>query len=202
MLFNSFEFLLFFLPTTLALFFLSARYFGNEAAIGLLVLCSLGFYSWWNPIYLLLILFSMAFNFQVGKRLGQRSHKGLLAFGITVNLGLLAYYKYANFFVSNVSSLLATHWSLGDILLPLAISFFTFQQIAYLVDSHRGILPETESFRDRLEYFCHWIVQENGIGRWDCFLRQPGIQCRRQRADCRFFYCLGRRAGIQLSTLL
>ncbi|WP_339644803.1 MBOAT family O-acyltransferase [uncultured Porticoccus sp.] len=142
MLFNSFEFLIFFLPATLALFFLSARYLGNEAAIGVLVLCSLGFYSWWNPVYLLLILFSMAFNFQVGKRLGRRSHKGLLTFGITLNLGLLAYYKYANFFVSNVSTLLDTHWSLSDILLPLAISFFTFQQIAYLVDSHRGITRE------------------------------------------------------------
>lgn len=142
MLFNSFEFLLVFLPATLALFFLSARYFGNEAATGVLVICSLAFYSWWNPAYLIVILLSMAFNFQVGKRLGQRSHKGLLAFGIAINLGLLAYYKYAGFFVLNVNALLSTTWSLGDILLPLAISFFTFQQIAYLVDSHRGITRE------------------------------------------------------------
>lgn len=142
MLFNSFEFLLFFLPATLALFFLSARHLGNEAAIGALVLCSLVFYSWWIPAYLVLILLSMVFNFQVGKRLGQRSHNGLLAFGVSMNLGLLAYYKYAGFLVINANLLLSTNWSLGEILLPLAISFFTFQQIAYLVDSHRGITRE------------------------------------------------------------
>lgn len=142
MLFNSFEFLLFFLPVTLALFFLSARYISNEVAIGVLVLCSLVFYSWWNPAYLILILVSMVFNYQVGKRLGQRGHKGLLTLAISMNLGLLAYYKYAGFFVDNMNSLLSTNWSLGTILLPLAISFFTFQQIAYLVDSHKGITRE------------------------------------------------------------
>lgn len=142
MLFNSFEFLLFFLPVSLALFFLSARHFGNEAAIGVLVLCSLFFYSWWNPAYLALLLFSMVFNFQVGKRLGQRSHKGLLVFGVATNLGLIAYFKYAGFIVFNINNVLSSQWSLGDIVLPLAISFFTFQQIAYLVDSHRGITRE------------------------------------------------------------
>ncbi|MFV0278430.1 MAG: MBOAT family O-acyltransferase [Parahaliea sp.] len=142
MLFNSFEFLLFFLPATLALFVISARHFGNQAALGVLVLCSLFFYAWWNPVYLVLLLFSMVFNFQIGKRLGQHSHRGLLAFGIALNLGLIAYYKYAGFIVLNLNTLLSTHWSLGAIVLPLAISFFTFQQIAYLVDSHRGITRE------------------------------------------------------------
>lgn len=142
MLFNSFEFLLFFLPVTLALFFFSARHLGNEVALGVLVFCSLFFYSWWNPAYLALLLFSMVFNFHVGKHLGRRSHTGLLSLGIAVNLGLIAYYKYAGFIVLNVNALLSTDWSLGNIVLPLAISFFTFQQIAYLVDSHRGITRE------------------------------------------------------------
>jgi alginate O-acetyltransferase complex protein AlgI len=142
MLFNSFEFLLIFLPATLTLFFFSARHFGNEAAIGVLVLCSLSFCSWWNPAYLALLLFSLVFNFQVGKRLGHRRHAGLLGFGIAVNLGLIAYYKYAGFLVLNLNNLLSTQWSLGTIVLPLAISFFTFQQIAYLVDSHRGVTRE------------------------------------------------------------
>jgi D-alanyl-lipoteichoic acid acyltransferase DltB (MBOAT superfamily) len=142
MLFNSFEFLLFFLPATLALFFVSARHLGNEAAIGVLVLSSLFFYSWWNPAYLILLLFSMVFNFQLGKHLGHRRRPGLLSLGVAVNLGLIAYYKYAGFLVLNVNAIFATQWSLSGIVLPLAISFFTFQQIAYLVDSHRGITRE------------------------------------------------------------
>lgn len=142
MLFNSFEFLFLFLPATIFLFLLSAKRWGNEAAISVLVLCSLFFYSWWNPVYLLLLLFSMGFNYQVGKRLGNGGGKPLLTLGIIVNLGLIAYYKYAGFIIFNINTMAGTDWDLGQIILPLAISFFTFQQIAYLVDSYRGITRE------------------------------------------------------------
>lgn len=142
MLFNSFEFLFVFLPITILLFLFSAKRWGNEAAIAVLVVCSLFFYSWWNPVYLLLLLFSMGFNYQIGKRLGNGGGKPLLIFGIGTNLATIAYYKYAGFVVFNINAVSGTSWDLGQILLPLAISFFTFQQIAYLVDSYRGITRE------------------------------------------------------------
>ena len=142
MLFNSFGFIFLFLPLTLAGFYWSARKFGNEIAMLWLVLASLFFYAWWNPVYIVLLLASMVFNFYVGRRLGQQPKKWLLTTGIAANLGLLGYYKYANFFVDNVNLLADANWQVGDILLPLAISFFTFQQIAYLVDSYQGITKE------------------------------------------------------------
>ncbi|ALS97674.1 MBOAT family O-acyltransferase [Lacimicrobium alkaliphilum] len=142
MLFNSPEFLFAFLPLTLLAFFFCARRWGNEAAIGVLVVCSLFFYSWWNPVYLLLLLFSMVFNFKLGQRLGNSGSKTLLTVGVAVNLALIAYYKYAGFIVFNINATFDTSWDLGQILLPLAISFFTFQQIAYLVDSYKGITRE------------------------------------------------------------
>lgn len=142
MLFNSFEFLFFFLPITLVLFIKVASRWGNEAAISVLVFASLMFYSWWNPIYLPLLLFSMFFNFWFGRKLGASKSKGLLTVGIVVNLGLLGYFKYSSFFLNNVNTLLDLNWPVSNMILPLAISFFTFQQIAYLVDSYRGITQE------------------------------------------------------------
>jgi len=141
-LFNSAEFIFLFLPISLLLFFTTAKKWGNEAAITSLVACSLFFYGWWNPSYLVLLLCSMVFNYQVGKRLGNNNNKNLLILGVTANLATIAYFKYAGFIVFNFNTLIGTQWDLGNIILPLAISFFTFQQIAYLVDSYRGITKE------------------------------------------------------------
>ncbi|PIE37694.1 MAG: membrane-bound O-acyltransferase family protein [Gammaproteobacteria bacterium] len=142
MLFNSPEFLFLFLPLCLFAFSFSAKHWGNEAAIGVLVFMSLVFYAYWNPVYLLLIIGSMIANFKIGHWLGKQHSKPLLALGVALNLGLLGYYKYANFFVDNVNYLFNGDWHIGTIVLPLAISFFTFQQIAYLVDSYQGITRE------------------------------------------------------------
>jgi D-alanyl-lipoteichoic acid acyltransferase DltB (MBOAT superfamily) len=144
MLFNSAVFIFIFLPTVLLVFY-ALGYIGRiRLAIGWLVAASLFFYGWWNPAYLVLILASIVFNYLVGRALGREGgpKKGTLFFGVAVNLSLLAYYKYANFFVENVNSLAGTQWDLGTIILPLAISFFTFQQITYLVDSSRGLTRE------------------------------------------------------------
>ncbi len=152
MLFNSYEFIFAFLPTVLAVFFLIGRYGQLRLAVGWLVLASLFFYGWWNPSYLGLIITSVLFNYSVGIGLGRgagrRWHKPLLVLGITANLGLLGYYKYANFFLENLNRLASVDYHLGTIILPLAISFFTFQQITYLVDAYRG---ETREY-DFLQY--------------------------------------------------
>ncbi len=148
MLFNSYEFLFLFLPITLLVYFHLAR-IDRENALLWLVLASLFFYGWWNPAYLLLIVASMLGNFAVGNLLGhahrqrrQRSGRLWLIAGIGANLAVLGYYKYANFAVSSLNAVADTDLHLQTIVLPLAISFFTFQQIAYLVDAYNGITRE------------------------------------------------------------
>jgi len=148
MLFNSYEFIFIFLPITFLVFIAIARH-GREYAIIWLVLASLFFYGWWNPTYLLLILASMGINFFLGEMLSRAYLKGdrlrlnsYLALGILLNLGAIGYFKYANFFIENYNALSGSNIYLGQIVLPLAISFFTFQQIAYLADAYSGITQE------------------------------------------------------------
>ncbi|HHH38949.1 MAG TPA: MBOAT family protein [Sedimenticola sp.] len=148
MLFNSYSFIFFFLPTALVVFYLIGGRGHHRVAIAWLVAASLFFYGWWNPAYLGLILFSMLFNYAVGVSLGQERERTIdrrrliLALGIGINLLLLGYFKYANFFVDSVNAVFDTGYQLQKIVLPLAISFFTFQQIAYLVDAYRGLTRE------------------------------------------------------------
>lgn len=148
MLFSSYEFLFLFLPVTLVVYFLVGRR-GHEAAIAWLVLASLFFYGWWNPVYLLLLVVSLVFNFVFGELLSRafagkqpRLSRIWLALGVCFNLGLLGYFKYANFLVTSVNTLTGSSLFVETIILPLAISFFTFQQIAYLVDAYKGITQE------------------------------------------------------------
>ncbi len=141
MLFNSYIFIFVFLPVSLAGFFLIGSRNHHRIAISWLVACSLFFYGWWNPAYLGLILASILFNFAIGNVLsnsGTKNRKWVLIAGIGFNLGLLAYYKYANFFIDSIYWSFGTAYHLEKIVLPLAISFFTFQQIAYLVDAYRN----------------------------------------------------------------
>ena len=151
MLFNSYTFVLLFLPVTLAGFFLLGRGERQTPAIVWLVAASLVFYGWWNPAYLLLISVSILVNFAIGNVIAnspeeQRSRTPLVI-GIVFNLGLLGYFKYANFFVANFNELFDANVFLAQIVLPLAISFFTFQQIAYLVDTFRNVTVERNFLR-------------------------------------------------------
>ena len=142
MLFNSYEFIFLFLPFTFFIYFYLNKKRLTEVAKGFLVLSSLFFYSWWNVIYLPLILGSMVFNYCFGAELNKEnskiSKKFILILGIVANLMLLGYFKYSDFFISNVNFIFNTNIPHLNLLLPLAISFFTFQQIAYLVDSAMG----------------------------------------------------------------
>ncbi len=148
MLFNSFEFIFLFLPITFFVYFYLNSKKLTDAAKGFLVASSLFFYSWWNIIYLPLIVGSMIFNYAIGTSLTKdKVHKIItkkqaLTIGVIGNLALLGYFKYTDFFIANVNGALGTEIPLMYIALPLAISFFTFQQIAYLVDSYRGETQE------------------------------------------------------------
>ena len=140
MLFNSYTFCLLFLPLCLAGFFVGLRWLGDRAVCGWLLAMSLGFYAWWNPAYLPLLLGSMAANYGLGVLIARfrSAAMPLLTAGVAGNLGLIGYYKYAGFFTQTASALTGSSFSLDAIALPLAISFFTFQQIAFLVDVKRN----------------------------------------------------------------
>jgi alginate O-acetyltransferase complex protein AlgI len=140
MLFNSYEFLFGFLPVVVLVFFVLGR-FSALAAVGFLSAASLFFYGWWNPAYLLLLAGSVVFNFVVGRALslgqGTARSNAVLWFGIAGNLALLGTFKYAAFFAVNAAAVTGLPLPIPQIVLPLGISFFTFTQIAYLVDAYR-----------------------------------------------------------------
>ena len=148
MLFNSYAFIFAFLPITFLIYFYLNLKKLTETSKGFLVLSSLFFYAWWNITYLPIILISMVFNYIIGNYLNKNADKVLLIFGIVSNIILLSYFKYMDFFIENFNFVFNTNIKLLHLALPLAISFFTFQQIAYLVDSYR---EETKEY-DFLNY--------------------------------------------------
>ena len=122
----------------------SARSGKPWAPIAVLSIGSVVFYAFWNPPLVFLLLGSMGFNYSLGRALrtsGRRSI--LLAAGISANVVLLGVFKYAGFFAESLSDISGLSWAVTGIALPLAISFFTFQQIAFLVDTYRGLVVET-----------------------------------------------------------
>lgn len=138
MLFNSIEYIFFFLPLVFAITFaLNSKGFFTAAKI-FLVLASLFFYAWWNPVYLPIMLGSITVNFFISRGLQKTRSKILFALGLLANLGMLGYFKYADFFIANLNAIIGTDFSLLRLLLPLAISFYTFQTVAYLVDCYKG----------------------------------------------------------------
>ena len=141
MLFNSHSFIFGFLPITIILFLILRNLDWNKTSIAWLALASLFFYGFWDKYYIFLLILSIATNYFVGKAINnlQTSKIFWLIFGLTFNLAILAYYKYTSFFSSLfLDDSTRNYFDLDNIALPLAISFFTFQQIAYLVDIYRG----------------------------------------------------------------
>jgi alginate O-acetyltransferase complex protein AlgI len=144
MLFNSYIFIFVFLPLTFIVFrgLQNAKRF--DAAMAWLAIASLAFYGWWSLNGLLLLLILMAWNYVLVAALLRVPtsrvliRKTLLAIGITANLTVLGYFKYANFFLENLAALRETEPALITVILPLGLSFFTFQKIALLVDASKG----------------------------------------------------------------
>lgn len=140
MLFSSYQFIFAFLPVALLGYFGLNRAGQAAGAKVWLFLCSLFFYGFWNPSYLPLILASIGVNHLISNGLRARAnHTPLFVLGLVFNLGLLGFFKYADFFLYNVNFLFATDMPYLKMLLPLGISFFTLQQVAYLVDAYQGI---------------------------------------------------------------
>lgn len=144
MLFNSYVFIFLFLPLSVLLFH-DLRHRGFErGSIFVLILMSLVFYGWWSTKYLLLLIPLMSINYVLAIRIDSSREKRrsesrlLLITGLCINVGALGYFKYANFFVDNVNALFGLNLFLATIVLPIGISFFTFQKIAFLVDAYYG----------------------------------------------------------------
>jgi D-alanyl-lipoteichoic acid acyltransferase DltB (MBOAT superfamily) len=160
MLFNSFVFIFAFLPVTL-LGYLVIGTCRRELAAAWLTVASLAFYAWWDPRYLPLLLASALVNFWFGRALAaQPGNKLLISMGVSFNLLLLAYFKYFNFIINNVQALSGFQLEVHRIILPLGISFFTFTQIAFLLDAFRGEVREPKFIHYLLfvTYFPHLIA--------------------------------------------
>ena len=149
MLFNSYIFILLFLPLALGGYFginhLKKYKMANVWLIGM----SLWFYAYFNVSYLFLICGSIGANYIISRLINKDvlsfgSKKLLVLFGVFLNIGVIFYFKYFNFFISNFNILFRQSFEILNIILPLGISFFTFQQISYLIDSYKG---ETKEYR-------------------------------------------------------
>ncbi len=147
MLFDSYLFIFMFLPVCVLLYATLTHYRKYTYALSWLVASSLFFYGWWNPPYLFLLLLSIVVNFIIGTVLRVRAKHQLnnnliLISGVTLNLLFIGYFKYAYFFISNLNQFVTEPIPFDPIILPLGISFFTFQKIAFLVDASRGEIKE------------------------------------------------------------
>ncbi len=139
--FNSYIFILCFLPIALILYYTLHHFGKDKLAKAFLLGMSLWFYGYFNVSYLAIICVSICVNFLVSKGMastGELNRKRLLWTGIVFNVALIFYFKYYDFFLSNINAVFRTDFVMRNIVLPLGISFFTFQQISFMVDSYKG----------------------------------------------------------------
>jgi alginate O-acetyltransferase complex protein AlgI len=165
-LFNSFAFFLVFLPVALTGYFVLSRY-SIRLSITFLLLASIIFYGYWSLSYIPLLLGSIAANYFLGQSISRDKQRGneagsrrFLVIGLIFNLSLLGFFKYLDFFVVNAGLLTGIDWKPPGIALPIGISFFTFTQIAYLVDCRRAEIYEykVENYGLFVTYFPHLIA--------------------------------------------
>ena len=160
MLFNSHEFLFVFLPATLLGFYLLARV-SRQAAILWLILASLVFYGWWRPLNILIIGPSIIINYAVASFLLRLSQRGdsprlsqaTLLIGILFNVAFLGFFKYADFVYGTINDVFSANLILLHVILPLGISFITFQKIAFLIDVQAGRVKDF-TFRE----YCTFVL--------------------------------------------
>ncbi|SUD81149.1 membrane bound O-acyl transferase, MBOAT [Pseudomonas aeruginosa] len=168
MIFSSAAFILAYLPIVFFVYFGLNKIRMISLGKVWLVLASVFFYGYWSVDYIPLMIGSILFNFSVGCALCPSSktlsigayRKTILTLSITANLALLGYFKYANFFIENLNAASGSEFALHEIILPLGISFYTFTQIAFLVDSYRGEAKEYDLINYALfvTFFPHLIA--------------------------------------------
>ncbi|MBN8193757.1 MBOAT family protein [Bacillus sp. NTK074B] len=148
MVFSNLVFLYIFLPVVLLLYFIAPKFLKNSV----LLVASLLFYAWGEPTYIILMLVSIILNYSFGLFISYSKQDGsrklLVAFSVISNLAILGFYKYANFFVDNMNSILDTNYEHQEIPLPIGISFFTFQAMSYVIDVYRKRVDAQRNFLD------------------------------------------------------
>ena len=135
MVFSSITFLFIFLPITLLLYYVGKSTTYKNVV---LLIASLLFYAWGEPIYVVLMMISILLNYYIGKDLGRKRSKGTLIFGVIVNLLILGYFKYSGFLVDSINNLTGFEINIRTVALPVGISFYTFQAMSYIIDVYRG----------------------------------------------------------------
>ncbi len=151
MIFSSIEFIFLFLPVTILFYWVVFK--KSHLSIWFLSFASLFYYAYWKFEYLSIILVSIIVNFFLGELIVKKKDKRILIFSVGLNLLSLGVFKYTDFFIENLNSLFSASVPAVHIALPLAISFFTFQQIAFLVDCYKGLAKEY-SFEKYLLFIC------------------------------------------------
>lgn len=172
MLFNSFVFIFLFLPITFIAYYGLNRLKLYQWAKSVLVIASLAFYAYFNLSYLPIMVASIVVNYGIGMALNRGGSllklKTMLTIGILFNIGLLGYFKYTDFLIENINAAFSTSYALKNILLPLGISFFTFQQLAFVIDSYKAAKttvgnmsantpPQSKSIPGFLDY-CNFVT--------------------------------------------
>src|SRR4051812_2315455 len=146
MAFSSITFLVYFLPVFILLYHFAPNKFKNAV----ILIASIYFYSWGGPKFIFVILGTTFLDFfLVSAMHNQKTQKAktkFLIISLCLNLGLLFYFKYCNFFIENVNALLGTEIKWVKVLLPIGISFYTFESLTYVVDVYRGIHKPLKNF--------------------------------------------------------
>lgn len=136
MVFSSLTFLFIFLPVVLILYYVCRDITWKNV---ILLISSLVFYAWGEPVYVLLMIISIFFNYFIGKDIAVNRHKkGVLIFGIAVNLLILGYFKYSGFLIDTINQITGLSIQSRELPLPIGISFYTFQAMSYIIDVYRG----------------------------------------------------------------
>ena len=155
MVFSSYVFILAFLPVTVIVYYLLSHVNNSLVQRLFLIAASLFFYGYYNVRYLVLILASIVVNYVLAvgiQRSEGKKAKLFFVLGILFNVGLIGYYKYYDFFVENINAVFGSSFALKHILLPLGISFFTFQQLSFLVSVYKG-----EEHVEQLKDYCLFV---------------------------------------------
>lgn len=147
MVFSSLEFMYLFMPPVLFGYLVLRHWGWEKGIIWWLTIASLVFYTWWTPVYLPLLLGSVLVNYGFHRILRKSPDRFLLIVGIVFNLSLIAVFKYADFIIGNANFLTGTDFPMLHLVLPLAISFFTFQQISFLIDTYKGDITDCDFAR-------------------------------------------------------
>ena len=148
MIFSSIYFIYYFLIIFLILYFITPKKYKNYT----LLLGSLFFYFYGDSKYIVLLLISSLVNYILGRLISKKNKKLFLIIGLIFNFGLLFYFKYFNFFLSNINSLFKTNINLFSIVLPLGISFYTFKNASYLIDVYKNRVNSEKNF---INYFTY-----------------------------------------------